>query len=215
MEEPRVEDWRAVPIGAFADLVRRHVGAPAGRPPVLAIDGRSSGGKTTLADRLAAVMPGTGVVHTDDVAWWHAAFDWVDLLVDGVLAPVRRGAAVSYRPPKWDERGRSGAIEVAARASLVVVEGVGAGRRELTNLLDGVVWVQTDSDETARRDAVRVAAGETTLSNYAAWMAEEGPFVAAQRTWERAFVTICGSPTLPHDPQAEVVIGPVDHAPVG
>ena len=162
MEEPRVQGWRAVPIGAFADLVRRQVGAPAGRPPVLAVDGRSAGGKTTLAGRLAAAMPGAVVVHTDDVAWWHAAFDWVDLLVDGVLAPVRRGAAVSYRPPKWDERGRPGAIEVPAGASLVVVEGVGAGRRELTGLLDGVVWVRTDPDEAARRDAVRVAAGETT-----------------------------------------------------
>src|SRR5690242_12480798 len=155
MDEPLVEDWRAIPIGVFAGLVRRHVGVPAGRPPVLAVDGRSSGGKTTLANRLAAAMPGTVVVHTDDVAWWHAAFDWVDLLVDGVLAPARRGAAVSYRPPKWDERGRSGAIEVPAGASLVVVEGVGAGRRELTGLLDGVVWVQTDPDEAARRDMLR------------------------------------------------------------
>jgi hypothetical protein len=208
MTEPLVEGWRAVPIGAFADMVRRHVGAPAGRPAVLAVDGRSSGGKTTLADRLATAMPGSVVVHTDDVAWWHAAFDWVDLLVDGVLAPARRGAAVSYRPPKWDERGRSGAIEVPAGASLVVVEGVGAGRRELTDLLDGVVWVQTGPDEAARRDAARVAAGETTPSNYAAWMAEEGPFVAAQRAWERAFVTVCGSPTLPHDRRTDVVIGP-------
>lgn len=173
---------------------------------MLAVDGCSSGGKTTLAGRLAAAMPGAVVVHTDDVAWWHAAFDWVDLLVDGVLAPVRRGAAVSYRPPKWDERGRPGAIEVPAGASLVVVEGVGAGRRELTGLLDGVVWVRTDPQESARRDAVRVAAGEITPSAYAAWMAEEAPFVAGQRAWERAFVTVCGSPAVPHDPHTEVVV---------
>ena len=207
MTSSGTQEWRAIPIEAFIDRVWRQVGAPAGRPPVLAVDGRSSGGKTTLANRLVAAIPGAAVVHTDDVAWWHAAFDWVDLLVDGVLAPVRRGAAVSYRPPKWDERGRPGAIEVPAGASLLVVEGVGAGRRELTGLLDGVVWVQTDPDEAARRDAARVAAGETTPSNYAAWMAEEGPFVAAQRAWERAFVTVCGSPALPHDPHADVVIG--------
>jgi hypothetical protein len=210
MAEPFVQGWRVVPIGVLVDRVRRHVGAPVGRPAVLAVDGRSSGGKTTLADRLAAVVPGAVVVHTDDVAWWHAAFDWVNLLVDGVLAPVRRGAAVSYRPPKWDERGRAGAIEVPTGASLVIIEGVGAGRRELTELLDGVVWVQTDPEVTARRDAVRVAAGETTPSNCAAWMAEEGPFVAAQRAWERAFVTVCGAPTLPHDPRTDVVIGQDD-----
>ena len=199
-----------IPISSFADLVRRHVGVPAGRPPVLAVDGRSSGGKTTLAGRLAAAVPGAVVVHTDDVAWWHAAFDWVDLLVDGVLAPVRRGVAVSYRPPKWDERGRPGAIEVPGGASLVVIEGVGAGRRELIDLVDGVVWVQTDPEEAARRDTVRVAAGEITPSGYAAWMAEEAPFVAAQRAWDRAFVTVCGSPTLPHDPRTEVVVSAHD-----
>jgi hypothetical protein len=206
MREPQGTDWQVVPIGAFADLVRRQVGAPAGRPPVLAVDGRSSGGKTTLAGRLAAAVPGAAVVHTDDVAWWHAAFDWVDLLVDGVLGPARRGAAVAYRPPKWDERGRPGAIEVPAGASLLVVEGVGAGRRELTGLLDGVVWVQTDPAEAARRDAARVAAGETTPEDYASWMAEEGPFVARQRAWERAFVTVCGSPAVPHDPRTDVLI---------
>src|SRR5689334_10952470 len=127
MEEPSGDSWLVMPIGAFAQLVQRHVGAPVGRPPILAVDGRSSGGKTTLAGRLAAAVPGAVVVHTDDVAWWHAAFDWVDLLVDGVLMPLRRGEAVSYRPPKWNERGRAGAIEVPAGASLVVVEGVGAG----------------------------------------------------------------------------------------
>ena len=110
---------------------------------MLAVDGRSSDGKTTLAGRLAAAVPGAVVVHTDDVAWWHAALDRVELLVDGVLAPVRRGAAVSYRPPNWDERGRPSAIEVPVGASLVVIEGVGAGRRELTGLVDGVVWVQS------------------------------------------------------------------------
>jgi len=206
MAEPFVEAWRVVPIGEFAGLVRRHVGTPVGRPPVLAVDGRSSGGKTTLAGRLTVAIPGAVVVHTDDVAWWHAAFDWVDLLVEGVLQPVRHGSAVSYRPPKWDERGRSGAIEVPAGVSLLVVEGVGAGRRELTDLVDGVVWVQTDPEEAARRDGVRVAAGEITPSNYAAWMAEEAPFVAEQRAWERAFVTVSGSPALPHDPRTEVVI---------
>jgi hypothetical protein len=55
MVEPRATDWRVVPLGAFADLVWRQVGAPPGRPPAPAVDGRSSGGKTTLAGRLAAV----------------------------------------------------------------------------------------------------------------------------------------------------------------
>lgn len=46
-------------------------------------------------------------------------------------------------------------------ASLLIVEGVGAGRRELADLIDGIVWVQADLDVTHRRDAARITSGET------------------------------------------------------
>ncbi len=184
-------------ISEFADLVLENVGAPAGRPAVLAVDGRSASGKSTLAGRLAEAVPGAVVVHTDDIAWWHSIFDWVDLITEGVLEPVRRGEAVSYRPPKWTERNRPGAVEVPAGCRLVIVEGVGAGRRELTHLLDGVVWVETPQAESTRRDEARIAAGETDRATYESWMAEEHPFVAEQRTWERAFAVVDG--TSPDD----------------
>ncbi|GIJ55068.1 hypothetical protein [Virgisporangium aurantiacum] len=188
-------------IAEFAAQVLAHVGVPDGRPAVLAVDGRSASGKSTLAGRLAAEIPGAVVVHTDDIAWWHAVLDWVDLLVDGVLAPVHRGEAVSYRPPKWDERGRPGAVEVPAGSRLVIVEGVGAGRREVAGWLDGIVWVGTDPALSARRDAARIAAGETDTATFDAWMAEEIPFVADQRTWERAFAVVDGGA-----PNEEIVL---------
>jgi hypothetical protein len=146
-------------------------------------------------------------VHTDDVAWWHSCFAWTDLLAGGVLEPLRRGRPVAYRPPAWDERDRPGAIEVSATASLVIVEGVGAGRRELVELLDGIVWVQADLDVTQRRDAVRVAAGEISEDAHTQWMQEELPFVAEQRAWERAFAVVAGTPTLAFDATTEVVLG--------
>ena len=39
-------------------------------------------------------------------------------------------------------------------------------------------------------------------------MAEERPFNAAQRTWERADIIICGTPEIPHDPNTELVTAP-------
>jgi hypothetical protein len=176
-------------LTAALELVR---GLPR-KPAVVAVDGRSSRGKTTLAARLAAAVPGACVVHTDDIAWHHAVLDWAGLLADGVLRPFRSGRDVSYRPPQWDVRGRSGSIDVPASCPLLLVEGVGSGRRELSGLLDAVIWVETDAAERDRRDAVRVAAGETTPDDYAAWMAEEEPFVAGQRTWERADLIVRGS----------------------
>lgn len=172
---------------------------------LLAVDGRSSNGKSTIAARIAAAVPDTAVVHTDDVAWWHSRFGWDDLLVTGIIDPLRRSEAVSYRPPAWDKRGRPGSIPVSSAAKLVVIEGVGAGRRSLRPLLDAVIWVQSDLDMTEQRNEARVDAGEIDPVGYQEWMGEETPFQASERTWERADIVVAGSPEIDHDPAAEVV----------
>jgi hypothetical protein len=126
-------------------------------------------------------------------------------MIEGVLAPVRRGESVSFRPPAWEARGRRGAVEVPGGTSLLIVEGVGAGRRELAHLVDAVVWVQSDPIARQRREAARIAAGETFVDVSKRWMQEETPFIADQRPWERACVIVSGSPDQPHDPDAYVV----------
>jgi hypothetical protein len=89
---------------------------------------------------------------------------------------------------------------------MLVVEGVGVARGELNHLLDASLWVQSDRAETDRRNAGRVAAGEMTPSDFAAWMAEEVPFQAGQRSWERANLIVTGTPGLAHDPSTELVV---------
>jgi hypothetical protein len=54
-----------------------------GASRVVAVDGRSSSGKSTLAALLRSFEVNSCVVHTDDIAWWHSRFGWVDLLVKG------------------------------------------------------------------------------------------------------------------------------------
>jgi energy-coupling factor transporter ATP-binding protein EcfA2 len=179
--EPDCGPWRAV---AVADLY-----AALGLPRVLAVDGRSGSGKSTLVDRLAATVPGVAVVHTDDVAWHHDFFDWADLLVDGVLVPWRAGRDVAYRPPPWDARGRPGAITVPSGAPLLVVEGVGAGRRAFAPYLDALVWVQTDRAVATRRGLQRDG-GDVTF--WDEWEARERPFLAADRPWAHADLVVNG-----------------------
>jgi hypothetical protein len=172
---------------------------------VLAIDGRSSAGKSTIARRIARLVPRTAIVHTDDLAWWHSRFGWDDLLVAGVLAPLRRGEAVDYRPPAWEARGRPGSIRVPAEAALVVIEGVGSGRASLAGHVDAVVWVDTAPGVGKRRDRERVESGEIDQVTYAGWMAEEVPFLAADRPWERADVVVSGSSAVA-DPESDIVV---------
>ena len=156
---------------------------------MLAVDGRSGSGKSTLVDRLVATVPGAAVVHTDDVAWHHDFFDWADLLVEGVLGPWRAGRDVAYRPPPWDARGRPGAMTVPSGAPLLVVEGVGAGRRAFAPYLDALVWVQTDRAVATRRGLQRDG-GDVTF--WDEWEARERPFLAADRPWARADLVVNG-----------------------
>jgi hypothetical protein len=223
-EEPEAGPWRVEALSTVVDTVaeRGTAQSSSARPRVLAVDGRSNNGKSTLAARIGELVPGSIVIHTDDVAWEHSRFGWADLLIDGILIPVHEGRPVSYRPPRWDERGRQGSIEVPAGCPLLIIEGDGAGRREVADLIDALFWVQADEREAARRSAARAADRPAAdLANQAVngpafdedgWMAEEIPFNAAQRTWERADIIVCGTPAIPHDPATEVVVAPPPRA---
>lgn len=212
--EPLVPAWFRQPWADLAGELMRTAGEVGPRPVVLAVDGRSGSGKSTTAARLAAAVPGAVIVHTDDVAWWESFFDWDGLLAAGVLLPARRGDAVRFRPPAWDRRGRDGAIEVPAGTPLVVVEGVGASRRSLTTLVDVSVWVQADRDEARRRGIERDGGTPEAVAFWDEWMAQEEPFLAVDRPWERATAILCG--TAEQLTPEQVLGGPVGPpAPMG
>lgn len=129
----------------------RPAAAAVDRPRVVAGDGRGGAGTSTLVEALAAHVPGSVVVHTDDIGWHHAFFDWADLLVTHVLGPVHGGEAVDHRPRAWKERGRPGSVVVPAGVDTVWVEGTGVVREQLRPWLDASVWVQVDRGEAERR----------------------------------------------------------------
>lgn len=211
-EEPEGGPWRAKPLTTVTEaLVQLGADRPnSRRRVVLAVDGRSSSGKTTLAARLHGAIANSAVVHTDDLAWWHSRFGWSDLLIDGVLVPFNRGELVKFRPPRWAEHRRPGSIDVAATCAVLIIEGVGAGRAEAGHLLDALVWVQADRLEAEQRSLARIGqpAGPRTAGDYRHWMAEEEPFLAYQRPWERADMLVAGTPHISFDPVEEIVVAP-------
>lgn len=165
---------------------------------VIAVDGRSGGGKSTFAQALADELD-AAVLHTDDFAWWHSAFDWCDLLVETALGPLRRGEAIDVRPPAWNARHRPGSILAPARP-IVVIEGVGAGQAAMREHLDRVVWVQSDAAEAERRGIARDLAERPDPVEakrfWDEWMAEETPFQERQATWSVANLVVCGTPDV-------------------
>jgi hypothetical protein len=216
--EPTAGPWWDAPVSELVSLVMSVGSGVRGRPMIVAVDGRSGGGKSTLAAKLQIAGPRSAIVHTDDIAWHHSLFGWAELLATGVLEPVRAGRAVAYRPPPWDERGRPGAVEVPGGLELLIVEGVGAGQRDLTPLLDALIWVQSDHAEAERRGLARdIDSGvngdeEASRAFWQSWMAEELPFVAQQRPWERADVIVAGTRPGEDEPDRVTLGQPVVRA---
>ena len=205
-EEPEARSWE--PLDDVELTVRMRALLPPGDQALILVDGRSGSGKSTFAERVARLLDGA-VVHSDDIAWHHDPIDWADVLVDGVIAPWRRGEAVSFRPPGWVSKGRRGAVEVPP-GPLLVVEGVGAGRAGLAACAELVVWVQSDRDEARRRGLTRdVELGrspEEAAAFWEQWMLAEAPFLATDRPWSRASLVVNG--TLPEEMRTRTFLAP-------
>jgi hypothetical protein len=75
-------------LRSFAADARAASGDVAGRPAIVAVDGRSGSGKSSIAQVLVDNVLASAVVHTDDVAWYQTFFGWDDVLVDDVLRPL-------------------------------------------------------------------------------------------------------------------------------
>ena len=210
-EEPSAAPWTPVPV---ADLAARLIdlsGGP-GRPLLVAVDGRSASGKSTLSAALATALGGAPVIHTDDLCWHEPMFAWEHLLRE-VLTLLRRDGALDFVPPAWRTRGRSGSITVPPARPVVLVEGVGSSHREVADLLDVRIWVQSDDSLAERRGIARDVAEGTNGDAAEAerfwfeWIAAERRFLASDRPWERADLVVCGTPAEP-PPPGTVAVAP-------
>ncbi|WP_375485272.1 hypothetical protein [uncultured Jatrophihabitans sp.] len=131
------------------------------------------------------------VVHTDDLQG-HGVdeWDWPALHRD-VVEPLTRGRAARYTVRHWGERAASGTVDVAT-ASIVVVEGVSATRREALVPWDLTVWV--DAPETLRR--ARTAGRDDAATQEiwrSTWIPQEQAYAARERPWQRVDLIVDGT----------------------
>ncbi|MFF4872063.1 uridine kinase [Streptomyces sp. NPDC090109] len=128
---------------------------------LVAVDGHAGSGKSTLAARLSAALGDAPVLHLDDLATHEELFAWTGRLREQVLEPLARGGAAAYRPYDWRLR-RFGEPRALPPAPVVLVEGVGAGRREVRPFLARLLWMERGAAESwergRRRDGPEQAA---------------------------------------------------------
>jgi uridine kinase len=158
-----------------------------GRTRVVAIDGRSGSGKTSLAAVLHAEL-GAPVVSLEYLyGGWDGLERGIELLVTEVLEPLanRRTALIpryDWIRAAWDEP------TPLAPPELLIVEGVGAGARRAAKYESVVAWLESPGAVREKRALDRD--GATFAAYWDMWAAQEDAMVARERTAERADVVI-------------------------
>ncbi|WP_052707282.1 hypothetical protein [Streptomyces rubellomurinus] len=162
-------------LGALAAELRA-LPPSCGPVRLVAVDGHAGSGKTTFAARLAAALGGAPVVHLDDLATHSEPFEWTDRLRTQVLEPLAAGRDTAYRVYDWTLRRFAGSAAVPA-APVVLVEGVGAGRRAVRPRLARVIWMELDAAAARRRGELRD--GPELAEFWAGWARAESAHFAA------------------------------------
>lgn len=182
-------------VPGWTDRLSRALPA-GGRVRVVAIEGRSGAGKSTVAARLREALAGRGeAVHVltmeDLYAGWEGLAEGARLLRTRVLAPLARGEEPVWH--RWDwERGErdpepSHLSETVSRSGVLIVEGTGSGASP--DLVDLLVWVHAPEAVRTRRLDSREDA-QLYAPHRAAWTAQEAHHLDRHRPEAHARVRI-------------------------
>jgi anthranilate synthase component 1/para-aminobenzoate synthetase len=160
-------------------------------PVIIAIDGRSGAGKTTLAIELAAMLRNhrkVSLFHLEDIyPGWDGLSAGIDRYVGTVLAPLSRGEAASWTSWDWENH-HDGDPRVTLPAEIVIVEGVGAAAAAARPLLDAVVWA--DSPDSERRERALERDGDTYEPFWDQWANQEAELLAVDDIPQHANVRV-------------------------
>jgi uridine kinase len=188
-------------------IQRIHTLARTASPVIVALDGRSGTGKSTLAEWMAGHLGGIRV-DQDDFYAGGELHEWqrltsrekADRVIDWrrvreeVLLPLRHGRGARWRPFDWDTMiGLSPETVTASPSHVVILDGAYSARPELADLIDLCILVTLD--DAVRRERLRQREGEDLVSAWhAVWDEAEDHYFGVIRPPE-AFDLVISRPS--------------------
>ena len=148
------------------------------------VDGFAAAGKSTLARRIAAALPGARIIAVDDfgragVPGWERG-----LFRSQVLEPLLAGRPARYR--HWDLVADAALDWVEVPAGVpVVVEGVSATDHRVPVPWNVTLWVEVPPAERERRIRARESYPALAERWRTDWWPSEQAYAAAQQPWTR------------------------------
>jgi uridine kinase len=149
----------------------------------IGVDGKGATGKTRLADRIAAALPRSVVVHIDDFARPDVQGWERDRFIRQVLKPLLAGRPGRYQ--RWDfDRNVGAEWHTIPSGVPVIVEGVSATDERLGVPWDFTIWVEAPYRVRLARALERD--GPERMDRWLTdWMPSEDAYEAAQRPQDR------------------------------
>lgn len=159
----------------------------AGATRVIAIDGRSGAGKSSLAGLVAAAADADLISLEFLYGGWHDLEGGVARMVADLLEPIAAGRTATVPQYDWHTESWGEPVEMDA-GGLLVVEGVGAFAEAAGRLIGTGVWLEAAED--VRRARAEARDGGAFSTWWDPWARQEAAHFSANRTPDRADVTI-------------------------
>lgn len=135
----------------------------AARPTfIVAIDGRSGAGKTTLAGKLEKELreEGTAVAAIEVesfIGGWNGLIDGVEAVAAQILGPVRSRGRATARTWDWNRGAWAEEVRIppSGPVDVLILTGCGAASTPCRPFVDLAVWVELDEERRRERVARR------------------------------------------------------------
>lgn len=136
--------------------------AAARRTFIVAIDGRSGAGKTTLAGKLEKELREEGIavaaIEVESfIGGWNGLIDGVEAVAAQILEPVRSRGRATARMWDWNRGAWAEEVRVppSGPVDVLILTGCGAASAPCRPFVDLAVWVELDEERRRERVARR------------------------------------------------------------
>lgn len=145
---------------------------------IIAIDGRSGAGKTSLATAIAQRLDAP-ILTVDEMCPGWDGLAAVPALLAATLKPLAHGRPGRYRRYDWVKGALAEVVEVAATPWLVV-DGVGSGSRACRPWLSYLIWLE--ADRVLRKHRALARDGAAFARVWDRWAQQEDQLFGRERT---------------------------------
>jgi uridine kinase len=171
---------------------------------LVTIDGPSGSGKTSLAKRLCRALRRVPVVHLDHLYEGWTGLDGVASNLDSwVMTPLRHGMPGQHLVYDW-HRGAFSEWREVPLAPALIVEGVGSGQRQFSDLAVLRIWVDADAD--ARRTRTLEREGRDAAAKLREWWPREDRHFSIEDTRARADLVVDSNVRPDVDRESQVLV---------